>query len=67
MMCAITAHKAHVNLVLSGPPGTFADPDDRLVGDGKTGRHLKLETLADLPRAQVLAWLRTAAARARAA
>ena len=26
MMCALTGHKSHVNLVLSGPPGTFADP-----------------------------------------
>jgi hypothetical protein len=68
MMCAIGAHKAHVNLILSGPPGTFADPDGRLIGDGKTGKHLKLTSLDDLPpRAQVLGWLRTAARRARAA
>ena len=65
MMCAIGAHKAHVNLILSGPPGTFADPEGRLVGEGKTGRHLKLTTLADLPRAAVKGWLKTAAALAR--
>ena len=64
-MCAIGAHKAHVNLILSGPPGTFADPEGRLVGEGKTGRLLKLTTLADLPRAAVKGWLKTAAALAR--
>jgi hypothetical protein len=37
MMCAIGAHKAHVNLILSGPPGAFDDPEGRLTGDGKTG------------------------------
>jgi hypothetical protein len=60
-VCALTAHKSHVNLVLAGPPGTFDDPDGLLTGDGKTGRHLKLTHLDELPRATVLAWLRTAA------
>ncbi len=66
-LCAISGHKAHVNLILPGPPGTYPDPDQRLEGDGKTGRHLKLRTLADLPRKEVRAWLRTAAALARKA
>jgi hypothetical protein len=61
MMCALGAHKAHVNLILAGPPGTFADPDGRLEGDGKTGKHLKLRALVDLPRAAVRGWLETAA------
>jgi hypothetical protein len=61
MMCALGAHKAHVNLILAGPPGTFADPDGLLEGDGKTGKHLKLRALADVPRAAVRAWLKTAA------
>ena len=65
MMCAIGAHKAHVNLILSGPPGTYQDPKGLLVGDGKTGKHLKLTSLGDLPRAEVRGWLRTAAERAR--
>jgi hypothetical protein len=65
MMCAIGGHKAHVNLILSGPPGTYADPEGRLEGDGKTGKHLKLTSLDDLPRESVRSWLRTAAARAR--
>jgi len=66
MMCALGAHKAHVNLVLAGAPGTFDDPEGRLEGDGKTGQHLKLRTLEDLPRESVRGWLRTAAERARA-
>lgn len=65
MMCAMGAHKSHVNLILSGVPGTFADPEGRLSGEGKTGRHLKLTTLADLPREAVRGWLRAAAALAR--
>lgn len=60
MMCALGAHKSHVNLILSGPPGTYADPEGRLAGDGKTGRHLKLTALEDLPTASVRTWLRTA-------
>ena len=65
MMCALGAHRAHVNLVLPGPPGTYSDPEGRLSGEGKTGRHLKLAALADLPRESVRRWLRTAAERAR--
>jgi hypothetical protein len=65
MMCALAGFKAHVNLILPGAPGTFADPDGILEGEGKTGQHLKLRSLDDLPRATVLAWLRVAAGRAR--
>ena len=64
-MCALAGFKSHVNLILSGPPGTFADPDGLLEGDGKTGRHLKVRALDDLPRNAVRGWLRVAAALAR--
>jgi hypothetical protein len=64
MVCALAAHKSHVNLILAGPPGTFADPDGLLEGEGKTGRHLKVTRLEDLPRKAVAGWLRTAARRA---
>jgi hypothetical protein len=66
MMCALAAHKSHVNLILAGPPGTFADPEGRLEGEGKTGKHLKLRALADLPKAAVRGWLKAAAETARA-
>jgi hypothetical protein len=65
MMCALGGHKSHVNLVLAGPPEIFADPSGLLVGSGKTGRHLKLRTLDELPRESVRRWLRAAADHAR--
>ncbi|MET0386177.1 MAG: DUF1801 domain-containing protein [Polyangiales bacterium] len=65
LVCAIGGHKAHVNLILPGPPGTYADPDDQLIGDGKTGRRLQLRSLDELPIASVRDWLRTAVARVR--
>lgn len=65
MLCAIGGHKAHVNLILSGPPGTFTDPDGLLTGEGKTGRHLKLTRVEDLPTAKVKGWLREAIAHAK--
>jgi hypothetical protein len=60
-VCALAAFKAHVNLILAGPPEAFADPDGLLEGDGKTGRHLKLRTLDELPRDTVRKWLHAAA------
>jgi hypothetical protein len=65
-MCALGAHKAHVNLILSGHPDAFADPEGRLSGTGTTGRHLKLTRVDELPRAAVRRWLQTAAKLARA-
>jgi hypothetical protein len=65
IVCALAAFKAHVNLILPGPPGKYADPDQLLEGDGKTGKHLKLRPLEELPRADVRAWLRVAVDRAR--
>jgi hypothetical protein len=64
-VCALGAHKAHVNLILSGPPGTFADPDQLLIGAGKTGRHLKLTRVEDIPRSAVRGWLEAAVKYAR--
>src|SRR5262245_40134371 len=58
VVCAIGAHKSHVNLILPGPPGTYADPDGLLEGEGKTGRHLKLKSPSDLPKAAVRGWLK---------
>jgi hypothetical protein len=66
MMCALAAFKSHVNLIVAGPPDAFADPDGLLEGDAKGGRHIKLRSLAELPRGPVRSWLRTAAKLARA-
>lgn len=65
MMCALSAFKSHVNLILPGLPGTYPHPDQRLEGDGKTGKHLKLRSVDALPRPTVRGWLKTAAARAK--
>jgi len=67
MVCSLTGHKAHVNLVLIGPAGAFDDPDGRLSGSSKAGRHLKLRSLEELPEEAVRAWLRTAVTLARKA
>jgi hypothetical protein len=66
-MCALAGFKGHVNLILAGPPEIYPDPAGLLEGDGKTGRHLKLRTLDELPRDAVRDWLRTAAEHARRA
>lgn len=65
MMCALGAHRSHVNLILSGPPKAYADPEGLLSGEGKSGRHLRLTALEELPREAVRGWLRTAAELAR--
>ena len=65
MMCALAGFKSHVNLILSGPPEAFADPEGFLEGEGKTGRHLKLRSLDDLPVEAVRGWVGTAARLAR--
>lgn len=61
MFCALNSHKAHVTLVLWGPPNAYKDPQGLLSGEGKVGRHLKVRTLTELPRDQVKAWLATCA------
>jgi len=65
MFCALGAHKSHVNLILAGSPGSFHDPEKRLSGGGKTGRHLKLRSVDEIPAKAVRGWLRTAAELAR--
>jgi hypothetical protein len=65
MMCMLGSHKAHVNLVLVGPSGTFADAKGLLTGEGKGGRHLKLTSVAEIPRTEVGRWVGAAARYAR--
>jgi hypothetical protein len=65
MAFVLGGHKAHVNLVLSGPPAIFPDPDGLLSGEAQGGRRLVLRTLAELPRAAVTRWVKAAAKHAR--
>jgi hypothetical protein len=64
---ATSAHKAHVNLILFGAATGFDDPDGLLEGAGKMGRHLKIASAKDLPKAKVKKWLATAAKASRSA
>ena len=59
MFCYITTNAAHVNL---GFPRGAALPDSNKVleGDGKTMRHIKLRTLADLEHPFVRRYIRAA-------
>jgi hypothetical protein len=66
-VCAFGAFKSHDNLILPGPPGTYDDPDGRLEGEGKTGKHLKLRSVGELPRDSIRGWLRTSVVRAKRA
>ena len=66
MVCAVASFKAHVNLILRGGSDTYADPQQLLQGDGKTGRHLKMRKREDVPTAAIRGWLATATTRARA-
>lgn len=60
MICSLGAHKAHLNLILMGPSTIFDDPGNVLSGASANGRHLKLTSLDELPRAAVRKWLRAA-------
>ncbi len=60
MFCALTAHKAHVNLVLYGPREAYSDPEGRLLGTGKAGYHLRIESVDGIPRTEIRDWLQTA-------
>ncbi|HVV86328.1 MAG TPA: DUF1801 domain-containing protein [Kofleriaceae bacterium] len=64
---SLAAHTSHVNLILWGPPDAYLDPHGHLSGEGKTGRHLKVTSLDDLPRNEIRGWVQTAADRARGA
>lgn len=65
MFCALGAHKAHVNLIMAGPPETFDDPKGLLEGEGKTGRRLVVKSADAIPAADVKKWLKAGAALAK--
>jgi len=65
MVCALGAHKAHVNLILWGPDGTYDDPKGLLSGEGKMGKHLKLTRADGIPRKEIAGWIKAAVALAK--
>ncbi len=60
--CAFYTAPSYVGLNLMAPPEKFEDPEGRLEGSGKTMRHLKVRSPADLDEASILGWLKVAAA-----
>jgi len=60
LFCALTAHKAHVNLVLYGPREAYSDPEGRLLGTGRAGYHVRIDSVDSLPRNEIRDWLQTA-------
>jgi hypothetical protein len=65
IVCGLGAHKAHVNLILSGPENIFVDPKGLLEGDGKTGRRLRVTAARDIPKKEAESWIVAAARNAR--
>ncbi len=66
MFAATGAHKAHVNLIMFGVGKSFVDPKGLLDGEGEIGRHLKLRSVDEIPRADVKRWLAMSAKQVRA-
>ena len=63
--CSLAAFKQHVSIVFFNVGTSLPDPDGVLEGSGKTARHLKVRSAADLDEAQIRRWLATAANAAR--
>ena len=63
--CSLAAFKQHVSIVFFNVGTSLPDPDGVLEGSGKTARHLKLRSAADIDEAQIRRWLATAANAAR--
>jgi hypothetical protein len=59
LICGITLHKAHLNLMLAR--GTeLPDPEGLLVGSGKRARHVTIKQAADLENPAISTLLRAA-------
>jgi len=61
--CALyTASTSYVGLNIMAPPEKLDDPEGKLEGSGKTMRHLKVRSAADLDEASIVRWLKVAVA-----
>lgn len=60
--CALYTSPTYVGLNIMAPPEKLDDPEGRLEGTGKTMRHLKVRSPADIDEPSILRWLQTAAA-----
>lgn len=60
--CALYTSKTYAALNIMAPPEKLDDPEGKLEGTGKTMRHLKVRSAADLDEASILRWVKAAVA-----
>lgn len=60
--CALYTSKTYAALNIMAPPEKLDDPGGKLEGTGKTMRHLKVRSAADIDEASILRWVKAAVA-----
>ncbi|MFP2930068.1 DUF1801 domain-containing protein [Pyxidicoccus sp. 3LG] len=60
--CALYTSKTYAALSIMAPPEKLDDPEGKLEGTGKTMRHLKVRSAADIDEASILRWVKAAVA-----
>ena len=60
--CALYTSTTYAALSIMAPPEKLDDPEGKLEGTGKTMRHLKVRSAADLDEASILRWVKLAVA-----
>jgi hypothetical protein len=60
--CALYTSTTYAALNIMAPPEKLDDPEGRLEGTGKTMRHLKVRSAADIDEASILRWVKAAVA-----
>ncbi|NMO16828.1 DUF1801 domain-containing protein [Pyxidicoccus fallax] len=60
--CALYTSTTYAALSIMAPPEKLDDPEGKLEGTGKTMRHLKVRSAADIDEASILRWVKAAVA-----
>jgi hypothetical protein len=60
--CALYTSTTYAALSIMAPPAKLDDPEGKLEGAGKTMRHLKVRSAADIDEASILRWVKAAVA-----
>lgn len=60
--CALYTSNTYAALSIMAPPEKLDDPEGKLEGTGKTMRHLKVRSAADIDEASILRWVKAAVA-----
>ncbi|MEA2663009.1 MAG: hypothetical protein QOH08_2581 [Chloroflexota bacterium] len=61
-VCALAGFKDNVAINFFAPPDVLSDPRNKLEGEGKRNRMLKVRGAADIDRQSILRWLKATAA-----